>query len=134
MGNENQKAKENKVLKRREDVVSTTLSTGEGILLDLSSKMYYTLNSTGMRVWNILDGYSLNVLHEFNNEIGDFAESLLEEGLIGLVPQEEFREIVTDESISKELVSSESPKFVRNQPLTKVTAFTAATAGGASFF
>ncbi len=36
-------------------IVSTDLEGGEGILVDLNSKRYYTLNETGMLIWKALE-------------------------------------------------------------------------------
>ncbi len=43
------------------EVVDTTLDDGEIVLLHLESKMYYSLNSTGERIWRGLkNGLSLS--------------------------------------------------------------------------
>ena len=42
------------------DVVDTTLNEGEVVLLNLESKIYYSLNPTGERIWRGLkEGLSL---------------------------------------------------------------------------
>ena len=36
------------------DVVITELEGKEAVLLNLATKMYYTLNETGLRIWQLL--------------------------------------------------------------------------------
>jgi len=36
------------------DVVITELEGKEAVLLNLTTKMYYTLNETGLRIWQLL--------------------------------------------------------------------------------
>ncbi len=36
------------------DVVITELESKEAVLLNLTTKMYYTLNETGLRIWQLL--------------------------------------------------------------------------------
>ena len=36
------------------DVVVTELDNNEAVLLHLGTKMYYTLNETGIRIWQLL--------------------------------------------------------------------------------
>lgn len=44
------------VPRRHPDVVYTTLPNGEIVLLHLDTKQYFSLNETGSRVWELLDG------------------------------------------------------------------------------
>ena len=37
------------------DAVVTELDNGEAVLLHLQTKMYYTLNETGVRIWQLLN-------------------------------------------------------------------------------
>ena len=37
------------------DVVLTELETQDGVLLHLTTKQYYSLNSTGVHIWKLLD-------------------------------------------------------------------------------
>ena len=39
----------------RSDVVFTRVSDSDGILLNLATKRYYSLNETGMRIWEALE-------------------------------------------------------------------------------
>jgi hypothetical protein len=42
------------------DVVVTELDDKEAVLLHLGTKMYYTLNETGIRIWQLLsEGHSI---------------------------------------------------------------------------
>jgi hypothetical protein len=42
------------------DVVVTELDDNEAVLLHLGTKMYYTLNETGIRIWQLLsEGHSI---------------------------------------------------------------------------
>lgn len=38
------------------DVVATMLPEGEVVLLQLDTKCYFTLNATGSRIWELMDG------------------------------------------------------------------------------
>jgi hypothetical protein len=43
------------------DVVVTELDDNEAVLLHLGTKMYYTLNETGIRIWQLLsEGHSIS--------------------------------------------------------------------------
>lgn len=119
--------KEGEVLKRSENVVATHISTGEGVLLDLATKMYYSLNPSGMQVWDSIEGCSLTLVTEISPEITAFVENLLKEGLV---------QIAAGVSVKQkpQLQLSEPPTLTCHEPLVNVTAFTAATAGGATFF
>jgi hypothetical protein len=47
------------------DVVVTELDDKEAVLLHLGTKMYYTLNETGIRIWQLLsEGYSISEASE----------------------------------------------------------------------
>jgi len=37
------------------DVVSTTLPSGEAVLLHLGTQTYYSLNATGTRIWRLIE-------------------------------------------------------------------------------
>ena len=42
-------------IKPHSEVVFTKLSDGEGILLNLQTKLYYSLNSTGSFLWQLIE-------------------------------------------------------------------------------
>jgi hypothetical protein len=44
----------NRRMKPAPDVVVTGLENKEAVLLHLGTKMYYSLNETGLRIWQIL--------------------------------------------------------------------------------
>ena len=53
------------------DVVITELEGKEAVLLNLATKMYYTLNETGLRIWQMLSsGRTLGEISETLS--GDF--------------------------------------------------------------
>jgi len=54
------------------DVVDTALDEGEIALLHLGSKMYYSLNGTGARIWSGLkQGLSVDAMcHRLEEEFG----------------------------------------------------------------
>ena len=77
------------------EVVDTRLNDGEAVLLHLESKMYYSLNPTGERIWRgIKAGLSLSEIsrslqEEFDvsesdsdNSIVDFIEELSQQNLV----------------------------------------------------
>jgi len=49
------------------DVVITELEGKEAVLLNLATKMYYTLNETGLRIWQMLS--SGGTLEEISERI-----------------------------------------------------------------
>ena len=51
-----------KPLKASDRVVLTTLADGTGVLLHLDTKFYFTLNKSGVAVWNCLEMAPTNVL------------------------------------------------------------------------
>ena len=47
------------------DVVITELESKEAVLLNLATKMYYTLNETGLRIWQLLNsGHTFGEISE----------------------------------------------------------------------
>jgi len=49
------------------DVVITELEGKEAVLLNLATKMYYTLNETGLRIWQLLG--SCGMLEEISERL-----------------------------------------------------------------
>lgn len=140
---------------RKKEVILSLLSSGEGILLDLQTKIYYSLNPAGVAIWSAIDGkratedLSAGAGKQWKEaEVREFLHSLEEESLVQMLVQ--MMETPLHQEGSDRLPSSELPGFppdtpspvpsssppslTKHQPLTKVTVFTAATAGGASFF
>jgi hypothetical protein len=55
----------NDKIKPDPDVVVTELDDKEAVLLHLGTKMYYTLNETGIRIWQLLsEGLSISETSE----------------------------------------------------------------------
>jgi len=55
----------NDKIKPDPDVVVTELDDKEAVLLHLGTKMYYTLNETGIRIWQLLsEGHSISEVSE----------------------------------------------------------------------
>ena len=47
------------------EVIVTELDTGEAVLLHLGTRMYYSLNETGLRIWALLsDGLTTTEIAE----------------------------------------------------------------------
>jgi len=63
-------------LKAADDVILTELEDSEAVVLNLQTKMYYTLNSTGVRIWHLMcDGLTLRQVSEhIQNEFDVTAE------------------------------------------------------------
>lgn len=43
------------MLKPGKDIIFTELSDGEGVLLNLATKLYYSLNATGTFMWRLIE-------------------------------------------------------------------------------
>ncbi len=55
----------NDKIKPDQDVVVTELDDKEAVLLHLGTKMYFTLNETGIRIWQLLsEGHSISEASE----------------------------------------------------------------------
>ena len=55
----------NDKIKPDPDVVVTELDDKEAVLLHLGTKMYYTLNETGIRIWQLFsEGHSISEASE----------------------------------------------------------------------
>jgi hypothetical protein len=79
----------------RSDIVFTRLNDAEGILLSLTSKRYYSLNETGMSIWETLqrgadeDGVAAALEAEYEvtlteavELVREFLDSLRQEELV----------------------------------------------------
>jgi len=68
------------------EVVDTTLNEGEVVLLHLESKMYYSLNPTGERIWRGLkEGVSLNEISQRLQDEFDVSEQDADRSVVDLV-------------------------------------------------
>lgn len=82
------------------DVVVTELEDNEAVLLHLGTKMYYTLNETGIRIWKLLsEGHSISeaskAIHDEYDILPDaaqksvlnLAQELIAENLLRIVDE-----------------------------------------------
>ncbi len=68
------------------EVVDTTLNEGEVVLLHLESKMYYSLNPTGERIWRDLkEGVSLTEISQRLQDEFDVSEQDADRSVVDLV-------------------------------------------------
>jgi len=68
------------------EVVDTKLDDGEVVLLHLESKMYYSLNPTGERIWQGLkEGLSLRDISQRLQEEFDVEADAADESVLDLV-------------------------------------------------
>ena len=68
------------------EVVDTKLDDGEVVLLHLESKMYYSLNSTGERIWQGLkEGLSLRAISRRLQEEFDVEADAADKSVVDLV-------------------------------------------------
>jgi len=76
----------NDTFKNHPDVVVTELDDKEAVLLHLETKNYYTLNDTGVRIWQLLcAGLSISeIIKKIDNEYEMTSESS-EESVLRLV-------------------------------------------------
>ena len=77
------------------DVVITELEGNEAVLLHLGTKMYFTLNETGLRIWQMLSGGLAN---------GEISEKIQEE--FDVTPEQAKESVINliDELITEKLV------------------------------
>lgn len=70
------------------DVVSTTLENGEAVLMHMGTANYFTLNSTGCRIWQLLeDAPSLAAVSEQLVAEYEVTPSQAEASVLALVKQ-----------------------------------------------
>ena len=73
-------------LKPHAEVVDTKLDEGEVVLLHLESKIYYSLNPTGERIWQGLkEGLSLREISRRLQEEFDVDQENADRGVLDLV-------------------------------------------------
>jgi hypothetical protein len=85
----------NDKIKPDPDVVVTELDDKEAVLLHLGTKMYYTLNETGIRIWQLLsEGHTISeasetILNEYDvlsvsaqKSVFELAKELVAEKLV----------------------------------------------------
>ncbi len=77
------------------DIVSSQLDDGESVLLNLTTRQYYTINETGSAIWDgiqrgdLLDDIVLDVVARFDvdeksarEHVNDFLERLVDNGIV----------------------------------------------------
>ena len=64
------------------DVILTEMRDGTGVLLDLRSKFYFTLNTTGVAVWKLLASGEATTAPELAGRIGEYIERLVDTKMI----------------------------------------------------
>lgn len=70
------------------DVVLTELENKEAVLLHLKTKMYYSLNETGLRIWQSLnDGLTLNEISERLQQEFDVTPEKAKESVVNLIAE-----------------------------------------------
>ena len=70
------------------EVVDTTLNEGEVVLLHLESKMYYSLNPTGERIWRGLkEGVSLTEISQRLQDEFDVDKEQADRSVLDLVSE-----------------------------------------------
>ncbi|OFV95355.1 MAG: hypothetical protein A3F68_12365 [Acidobacteria bacterium RIFCSPLOWO2_12_FULL_54_10] len=77
----------NNFVRTCQDVVFREID-GEGVLLNLKTGIYFGLNATGTRIWNLIEqhGSLLNVAEAMKSEY-DVNPTILEQNLIELMGQ-----------------------------------------------
>src|SRR5262245_60878323 len=87
------------------EVVDTELDDGEMVLLHLESKMYYSLNPTGERIWQGLkEGLSLKEISRRLQEEFDVDQDKAERSVLDLI-----KELCEQNLALSDTNSSESP-------------------------
>ena len=100
----------NQKIKLDPEVIATELENNEAVLLHLGTKKYYSLNETGLRIWQMLsEGASLLRVHEtLQNEydiapdhaekcILDLTNELLNEKLLTILDEQQDNDFRKDQ-------------------------------------
>ena len=89
----------NHKVKPEHDVIVTELDNKEAVLLNLATKRYYTLNETGLHIWQLFNnGLMLGKVSEKLQEKFDITTEKAKEGVLNLI----------DELITEKLVKVEN--------------------------
>jgi len=90
----------NQKVKLDSNVVLTELENKEAVLLHLGTKMYYSLNETGLRIWQMLSlGLTLGEISERLQDEFDVTPAKVQESvncLIGELITEKLVEVVDE--------------------------------------
>ena len=75
----------NDKIKPDRDVVVTELDDNEAVILHLGTKMYYTLNETGIRIWQLLgEGHSISEASEAIHKEYDILPDAAQKSVLNL--------------------------------------------------
>ena len=86
----------NDKIKPDPDVVVTELDDKEAVLLHLGTKMYYTLNETGIRIWQLLsDGHSIGEASETIHNEYDILPDAAQKSVLNLTQELIAQKLVT---------------------------------------
>lgn len=78
------------------DVVVTELEGKEAVLLNLATKMYYTLNETGLRIWQMLSsGHTLGEISETLSGEFDVTPERAKDSVLNLIGELTAEKLVT---------------------------------------
>ena len=78
------------------DVVVTELDDKEAVLLHLGTKMYFTLNETGIRIWQLLsEGHSIRETSETIHNEYDILPDAAQESVLNLTQELIAQKLVT---------------------------------------
>jgi len=76
----------NRKVKPERDVIVTELENKEAVLLNLSTKRYYTLNETGFRIWELADnGLTLDEICGKLQEKFDITPEKVKESVLNII-------------------------------------------------
>jgi hypothetical protein len=78
------------------EVITTELDNKEAVLLHLGTKNYYSLNETGMRIWQLLsEGITLRGIHEKLQQEYDISPEQAEKSILNLTNELVHEKLVT---------------------------------------
>lgn len=86
----------NDKIKPDPDVVVTELDDKEAVLLHLGTKMYYTLNETGIRIWQLLsEGHSISETSETIHNEYDIMSDAAQKSVLNITQELIAQKLVT---------------------------------------
>ena len=86
----------NDKIKPDPDVVVTELDDKEAVLLHLGTKMYFTLNETGIRIWQLLsEGHSIGEASETIHNEYDILPDAAQKSVLNLTQELIAEKLVT---------------------------------------
>jgi Coenzyme PQQ synthesis protein D (PqqD) len=89
-------------LRPHSQVVDTTLQEGDAVLLHLDSKLYFSLNATGERVWRGLkQGLSLQEISRRLQDEFQVSEEDAEKGVAELIDELREQKLIVADSVPR---------------------------------